>query len=130
MVMNKTTQVFVSFFLCAAAFPSKILSHYPSNTSYEKTSPPYFQEQSKVDRGSYSQDQYTPNMSEESSFINQSTDRTHRIQQENRQMIREDNQLIQRGFDPNETYDRSTRYFQDPYDDLIKRNQDQLMRGE
>lgn len=47
-------------------------------------------------------DQFSPSMSGESSFIKESQERMNRLNQQNRNMMEEDREMMQEGYDPNE----------------------------
>lgn len=47
-------------------------------------------------------DQFSPSMSGENAFIKESQERMNRLNQQNRNMIENDREMIQEGYDPNE----------------------------
>ena len=49
-------------------------------------------------------EQFNPDMSGETKFIQESEDRFYKLEQENQGMIKADNQMMQEGYDPNEKY--------------------------
>lgn len=54
-------------------------------------------------------DSFTPNMSGENAFIQQSNERMETLKQQNETMIRDDREMMKEGYDPNEIYPSKNR---------------------
>lgn len=123
--MKKQTNIFI-LTIWSVILAQTIFADYPNSSN--KMNVDYQQNQTPPNQ---SVNQFTPETSEEGSFILESQNRLDQIKQENRNMIEQDRNMMREGYDPNENYYNSkVKPSKEQYDPNNSfKNQEQIMRG-